>query len=121
MRSFWLYLWATVVAPLSVVGQGMFTFDNYLPSKGIDAPFIYPFNYCGERYFPMEGSGWSFQLLAGPIGSQLQPLEPVTILKADGPGYVVPITLAVPAVSAGSWANVLVQIRYDSQGVLAGC
>src|SRR4051794_31474194 len=113
MKASWLYSLATLLTPAVVVGQGLFTFNNYLPTQGINAPFIYPFNYCGGRFLPIEGSVWTFQLLAGPDGvpvAQLQPLEPLTALNAGAPGYVLPITLKVPAVPPGSVAVVVSRI-----------
>jgi hypothetical protein len=97
-------------------GQGQFVFNNRIGTE-VTARFINA--AAGD---PSSGAtssigspDWSVQLLGGPVGGTLQPLDPATTTfrgaaGTAAAGYVVGVTPTVPGVGIGGTANVLVRV-----------
>jgi hypothetical protein len=99
--------------PYSVIGQGQFVFNSYVPPD-IDARFVD--SLCPGMGNPL-GAGWEVQLLGGLTGTPFPALEPLdpsftTFKTGIEAGFVVPTTETVPGVPQGLKADVWLRVVY---------
>ena len=114
MSKVLLIFLSALIAP-TTFGQGQFFFSNRDLTAGVDAKMF----LCNDRYpqSSLDGPDWVVNLLGGPSGGQLQPLEPssTTFRSGAAAGYVVPITVTVPGVQPGAAADVRLVITHGEQ------
>jgi len=96
----------------SALAQATINFNNYDPTRGIDAP-IYDVSICGTK---LEGTAYFAQLFGGVIGTSpdhLLPISnPVNFRAGAGAGYVEASTvsvLAIPGLAVGGYAELQVR------------
>lgn len=103
---------AALMVSIAAYGQGQFNFNNRIGTE-VNARFVQATDATGQS--SIGSPDWTVQLLGGPVGGTLQPLNPssTTFRGAGGTasaGYVTSVAPIVPGVDVGGTAAIVVRV-----------
>jgi hypothetical protein len=104
---------AALMVSLAVYGQGQVSINNRVGSE-VNARLVAPGDAPGSS--SIGSPDWTVNLLGGPVGGTLSPLDPAstTLRGAAGTsaaGFFTGVTATVPGVAVGGNADILLRVN----------
>jgi len=103
---------AALMVSIAAYGQGQFNFNNRIGTE-VNARFVAASDAAGTS--SIGSPDWTVQLLGGPVGGTLVPLNPSSTTFRGAPlstaaGYVTSVAPIVPGVDVGGNADITVRV-----------
>lgn len=106
---------AALMVSIAAYGQGQFVLNNRITAEGINARFVLSTDPTGGTTSSVGSPDFTVNLLGGPVGGTLVPLDPAstTFRGAAGTataGYLTQVTPTVPGVQPASNASIVLRV-----------